>query len=85
MLRAIAGLAIFGTLAYLPVIPDPRYLQPFRPLLFVLGPAVLAALVAGVLQRTRGNKREDNSSAENGGQIFQLGLPVSSRTAPPSS
>lgn len=85
LLRAIAGLAIFGTLAYLPVIPDPRYLQPFRPLLFVLGPAVLAALVAGVLQRTRGNKREDNSSAENGGQIFQLGLPVSSRTAPPSS
>lgn len=83
--RALALLAIFGTLAYLPVIPDPRYLQPFRPLLFVLGSAVLAAVAGFVLQRTRGSRREVNSAAENGGQIFPLGLPVSSRTAPPSS
>ncbi|MFM1870877.1 MAG: hypothetical protein RL398_299 [Planctomycetota bacterium] len=27
---------VFGTLLYLPVIPDPRYLQPLRPALFVL-------------------------------------------------
>lgn len=27
---------LFGTLLYLPVIPDPRYLQPLRPALFVL-------------------------------------------------
>jgi 4-amino-4-deoxy-L-arabinose transferase-like glycosyltransferase len=83
--RALALLAIFGTLAYLPVIPDPRYLQPFRPLLFVLCPTVLAVLAGFVLQRMRGSNRDANSSSENGGQIFQLGLPVGSRTAPPSS
>lgn len=35
--RRLLGLvAILGTLAYLPVIPDPRYLQPFRPAILVL-------------------------------------------------
>jgi 4-amino-4-deoxy-L-arabinose transferase-like glycosyltransferase len=38
-LRALGLTAIAATLAYLPVIPDPRYLQPFRPLLFVLAAA----------------------------------------------
>ncbi|MCA8965310.1 MAG: glycosyltransferase family 39 protein [Planctomycetes bacterium] len=34
--QALGLVAVFGTLAYLPVIPDPRYLQPFRPAIFVL-------------------------------------------------
>lgn len=34
---ALLGLVVVGgTLAYLPVIPDPRYLQPVRPAIFVL-------------------------------------------------
>ena len=44
---ALGATAVLGTLAYVPVIPDPRYLQPFRPLLFTLAagcvPLVLAA------------------------------------------
>jgi len=76
--------AVFGTLAYLPVIPDPRYLQPLRPFLFVLACGAVAAAV-GFVQGRRGCSRDASSSAENGGQIFQLGLPTSSRTAPPSS
>lgn len=34
--QMLAITALSGTLAYLPVIPDPRYLNPFRPVLFVL-------------------------------------------------
>ena len=82
--QVLGLLAVLGTLAYLPVIPDPRYLQPLRPFLFVLACGVAAA-VARLVQRTRGCSREVSSAAENGGQIFQLGLPTSSRTAPPSS
>ena len=40
----LGWVAVFGTLAYLPVIPDPRYLQPFRPLLFLLAAAAVPAL-----------------------------------------
>ncbi|MCK5942953.1 MAG: glycosyltransferase family 39 protein [Planctomycetes bacterium] len=39
---ALGAVALLGTLAYLPVIPDPRYLQPIRPLLFVLAGAALS-------------------------------------------
>ncbi len=52
-LRALAGVALLGTLAYLPVIPDPRYLQPIRPLVFVLAAAGGAAAVAFVARRWR--------------------------------
>jgi peptidoglycan/LPS O-acetylase OafA/YrhL len=51
-LQALGLLAIAGTLAYLPVIPDPRYLQPFRPLLFVLAAAGAVGLVAAWRRRT---------------------------------
>jgi 4-amino-4-deoxy-L-arabinose transferase-like glycosyltransferase len=44
--QALGLVALAGTLAYLPVIPDPRYMQPIRPVLFVLG----AAAVGGILQ-----------------------------------
>jgi 4-amino-4-deoxy-L-arabinose transferase-like glycosyltransferase len=50
---ALALVAIAGTLAYVPVIPDPRYLQPIRPLLFVLAAATLGA-VAQALRSRRG-------------------------------
>ena len=40
-LQALGCIAITGTLAYLPVIPDPRYLQPIRPLLFLLAATAL--------------------------------------------
>lgn len=46
---ALGLVAVFGTLAYLPVIPDPRYLQPVRPVLFVLAGAALP-LVLGFLR-----------------------------------
>jgi 4-amino-4-deoxy-L-arabinose transferase-like glycosyltransferase len=49
-LHALGLCALVGTLAYLPVIPDPRYLQPVRPLLFVLAAAALAGVV-GLLGR----------------------------------
>ncbi len=84
-LASMLGLvAIFGTLAYLPVIPDPRYLQPFRPVLFVLAAGALAA-IAALIQRRVGRRRSASVEAENGGQSLLLGLPTSSRTAPPSS
>jgi hypothetical protein len=43
--RLLGTAAIAGTIAYLPVIPDPRYLQPLRPALFVLAAAGATALV----------------------------------------
>jgi hypothetical protein len=54
-LRALAGVAVLGTLAYVPVIPDPRYLQPLRPLLFALAVAGGAALVARCVRWCRRN------------------------------
>jgi len=55
-----AGLVVvFGTLVYLPVIPDPRYLQPIRPVVFVLGVAAATAIVQGCrarLQRRRARR-----------------------------
>lgn len=42
----LGWVAILGTLAYLPVIPDPRYLQPIRPILFVLAAAAVPLVVA---------------------------------------
>ena len=52
-LHALGLVALVGTAAYLPVIPDPRYLQPVRPLLFALA-AVSAAAVWNRLWRRRG-------------------------------
>jgi 4-amino-4-deoxy-L-arabinose transferase-like glycosyltransferase len=52
-LRAMAGVAALGTLAYVPVIPDPRYLQPLRPILFVLAAAGGVAASAWCVQRCR--------------------------------
>ncbi|MBX3462548.1 MAG: hypothetical protein KF830_05225 [Planctomycetes bacterium] len=54
--QALGLVAVAGTLAYLPVIPDPRYLQPVRPVVFVLGAAGAAAVVrrlASVRSRAR--------------------------------
>ncbi|MGK0432100.1 MAG: hypothetical protein ACJA0V_001237 [Planctomycetota bacterium] len=44
--QALGWIAVLGTLAYLPVIPDPRYLQPIRPVLFVLAGAAVPMIVA---------------------------------------
>jgi len=55
--KMLGWVAILGTLAYLPVIPDPRYLQPIRPVLFVLGAAAVP-LLAALFQ-----KREQPSAA----------------------
>ncbi len=49
--QALGLVAVFGTLAYLPVIPDPRYLQPFRPVIFVLAAIGAHRLVAWVSAR----------------------------------
>lgn len=51
--QAIAACVVGGTLAYLPVIPDPRYLQPVRPLLFVLAAMGLAVAAAFATRRLR--------------------------------
>lgn len=51
-LQALGLVAILGTLAYVPVIPDPRYMQPLRPVLFVLAAAGGAAIVARWRART---------------------------------
>lgn len=48
---ALGLIAVLGTLAYVPVIPEPRYLQPVRPLLFVLAAGAGNALVAAVARR----------------------------------
>ncbi len=49
--QALGLVAVFGTLVYLPVIPDPRYLQPIRPVLFVLAAAAGAAAVQWAIAR----------------------------------
>ncbi len=51
--QALGVAAVTGTLAYLPVIPDPRYLQPFRPVVFVLGSAAGAGALAWCAVRLR--------------------------------
>ena len=51
--RALAATAVLGTLAYVPVIPDPRYLQPIRPLLFVLAAAAIPWSLALLRSRHR--------------------------------
>jgi 4-amino-4-deoxy-L-arabinose transferase-like glycosyltransferase len=55
-LWALGATAVVGTLAYLPVIPDPRYLQPVRPLLFVLAACGLASCAAWVGARVRARR-----------------------------
>lgn len=52
-LHALAAVAAAATLAYVPVIPDPRYLQPVRPIVFALAAAGSAAAVAFAGQRLR--------------------------------
>lgn len=49
--KLLGWVAILGTLAYLPVIPDPRYLQPIRPVLFVLAAAAVPLLAAAFGKR----------------------------------
>jgi len=51
--QVLGLVAVFGTLVYLPVIPDPRYLQPIRPVVFVLGAAAAAAVVRWGMSRSR--------------------------------
>ena len=50
---AMAAAAVAVTLAYLPVIPDPRYLQPVRPLVLGIGAITCMALMA---RRRRGRR-----------------------------
>jgi len=49
--HALAAAVGLGTLAYVPVIPDPRYLQPLRPLVFVLAAAGVGAAIAWLARR----------------------------------
>jgi 4-amino-4-deoxy-L-arabinose transferase-like glycosyltransferase len=60
---ALGGFAVAGTLAYLPVIPDPRYLQPFRPLVFVLAAVALASAAAWCAQRVRARRQAAAAAA----------------------
>ncbi|MCB9877042.1 MAG: glycosyltransferase family 39 protein [Planctomycetes bacterium] len=53
---ALGAAALLGTCAYLPVIPDPRYLQPFRPLLFVLAAGAAPSLVRAWQARASGRR-----------------------------
>jgi hypothetical protein len=49
--QVLGLVAVLGTLAYVPVIPDPRYLQPIRAVVFVLAAAAAAACLAWLRQR----------------------------------
>lgn len=49
--QVLGWVAVVGTLAYLPVIPDPRYLQPIRPLLFLLAAAAVPMLSLAFRER----------------------------------
>lgn len=60
---ALAATAAGATLAYLPVIPDPRYLQPVRPVLFVLAAAGLAAVANRVATRLGGRAPDQAPAA----------------------
>jgi len=63
--QALGLVAVFGTLAYLPVIPDPRYLQPFRPVLFVLAVFAVCAIFAVLRPSAAGG---EDAVADAGGQ-----------------
>jgi 4-amino-4-deoxy-L-arabinose transferase-like glycosyltransferase len=52
----LGATAVLATVAALPVIPDPRYLQPVRPLLFVLAACGLAAAAAWAAGRVRAHR-----------------------------
>ena len=54
MPAAMAGTVLVVTAVYLPVIPDPRYLQPVRPLVFGLAAVVVSGLLARVAMLSRG-------------------------------
>jgi hypothetical protein len=49
---ALATIVLLATLAYLPVIPDPRYLNPVRPVLFVLAFFAVERLLRRLRPRT---------------------------------
>lgn len=50
--QCLGLVALLGTLAYVPVIPDPRYLQPFRPAVFVLAAVALHRIAEFVRARS---------------------------------
>lgn len=50
--QALGMIALVATAAYLPVIPDPRYLTPVRPLLFVLAGGGTAMLCSALQRRS---------------------------------
>lgn len=60
--QALGLVAVFGTLAYVPVIPDPRYLQSIRPVLFVLAAAAATVCVRWLL-RHRGVSQATDPAA----------------------
>lgn len=51
--RALALVVVLATLAYVPVIPDPRYLQPVRPLVFAFAAIALQVVVARLGARAK--------------------------------
>ena len=60
--HALGLVALLGTLAYLPVIPDPRYLQPLRPVLLTLAAASVPFALALLRRRDRGDEAVAASS-----------------------
>lgn len=68
---AVGLVVVTATLAYLPVIPDPRYLQPFRPLVFVLTGAAAFGLVRALRGSTR--RRQDDVTDAGGEPLDEIG------------
>jgi len=84
-LAGALGLTVVGgTLAYLPVIPDPRYLTPVRPFLFVLA-AAAGTVAVRAAQRLCWRSRSASSAAENGGPSVRSPEPEAAEQAPPSA
>ena len=78
------AIAVMATLAYVPVIPDPRYLQPIRPVLFVLAASGAAWLGARV-QRRVSRSSAASSARDIAGRSSRAGLPEGVGAAPPST
>jgi hypothetical protein len=61
--RLLGFVAVLGTIVYLPVIPDPRYLQPIRPVLFVLAAAAANGVFVWLVQRCSASASSPGESA----------------------
>lgn len=76
----LAAAVAVATLAYVPVIPDPRYLQPVRPLVFVLAGVGVSA-VLGAWRRSLVSPAAAATATEGGG----AGAPVAGSPSPPAA